>query len=187
MADALLTDIKAFLKITGSGQDTNLGTAVDHARGLLDAYLNRTIATATYTEYYDGDGSDRVVLNHRPVTSVTSLHDDPDRGYGSTYLIAATDYILYADQGIIVLDDDTFAKGKQNIKCVFAAGWTKGSEPEEIQNVLIEMSGKIFEDSKQGDGDFNLVSKAGDGGSTVLVKEFPMMKRVGRYREIRFA
>lgn len=64
-------------------------------------------------------------VDEYPIVAVASLHDDVDRVFGSTDLIATGDYIVSGDDGMVELYDDetSFAKGKRNIKIIYTGGY----------------------------------------------------------------
>lgn len=65
------------------------------------------LATATYTEYYAGNGLSQLVLRNRPVQNITSVYEDNAALYGyatgafasDTLLVAGVDYVLKRDGG----------------------------------------------------------------------------------------
>lgn len=73
----------------------------------LKTWLKRNIETATYTEYYDGNGTPDLVLKSYPVQSITSLWLDMNGNYGQTagsfgagtLQVAGTQYALEIDSG----------------------------------------------------------------------------------------
>ena len=99
-----------------------------------------TFETATYTSYLDGprEGYIREIqLPAYPVQSVTSVHDDPDWGYSSTYLIASGDYTLDEDNGRILLNPssgEAFSRARRAIKVIYVAGWA--TAPEDLAHAL---------------------------------------------------
>lgn len=63
-----------------------------------------TMESATYTQYLTGVGGRSLTLPVWPVVSVTSIYDDPDLGWSSTYLVASSDYsLLDAVHGQVLL------------------------------------------------------------------------------------
>lgn len=105
-----------------------------------------TMESATYT-LYSGyptlrrqDGRTLIVEPY-PVTSITSIHDDPDEEYGSSELVASSDYVQRGDHAeIIILKIDAthggWSRGTRAVKCVFVAGFT--SIPGDLETAAIE-------------------------------------------------
>ena len=105
-----------------------------------------SLESTTYTLFSGGDQVRRksgrvLVVEPYPVTSITSIHDDPDEEYGSSDLIAASDYVQRGDEGeVIVLKLDAIHGGwsttDRAIKIVFVAGYS--SVPADIETAAIE-------------------------------------------------
>lgn len=162
MALTTIALVKARLGIasTDTSQDTLLTTIVAEADDILKNYLGQNVESATYTEYYMGNGRRALCLRQRPVQSITSIHVDSDGyfGYGSSpfgtaeLLTAGTAYSLdlvsstaFSESGIVWrigdvwpavqvssgLMNDIIAAGLGNIKVVYAAGWA--SVPSRFQ------------------------------------------------------
>ncbi|MCK9324719.1 MAG: hypothetical protein M0P69_04405 [Bacteroidales bacterium] len=104
----------------------------------VEDYCRRSFHAADYTEYYDGDNTDVLLMRNYPVNSVTSIHDDTDRVFGSDTAIDSGDIIIEAthkDKDRIRLDDDFFSKGVQNIKVVYNAGYS--TIPTDLERAAI--------------------------------------------------
>lgn len=122
---ALVTvaEYKAYAGITGSGDDTVLGILIDSASRALRRYCGRDettgFAAGTYTEKYDGNGSDTLQLREWPLASVTSVAEVDDAGVSST--LVATEYranlrtgelkMLGAVAGRVLAGDDGLMTG----------------------------------------------------------------------------
>jgi len=130
-----LANVKKYLKLSAvnADRDTLLSTIICAIEQNIKDFCNTDfLADATdRTEYYDGNGGDVLLVNHYPIISITSLHDDPYRAFESNSEIRSTDYVIYAKQGKIVLTADprlaltgsNFSVGKQNIRIVYKTGY----------------------------------------------------------------
>ena len=122
-----LFDIKEHLGITQSNtDDAYLSTLIDGISEAIEQYCRRKFAARRYTEYHSGDGSSGVLfVDEYPIVAVTSLHDDVDREFGSSDLIATGNYVVSGDDGMVELyDDETrFSKGTRNIKITYTGGY----------------------------------------------------------------
>lgn len=108
MALTALSDLKAFLGIASgdTSEDALLNTLITQCSDLIEEFCGRVFGTASYTEYYCGDGRPFLVLNQRPVTAITSLYLDETAFWGqapnafaaATLLTEGTDYALDKDQ-----------------------------------------------------------------------------------------
>ncbi len=63
-----LTNLKAYLGISSTGKDAILQAIKDGVEAAAATYCDRAflIPSGGYTEYYDGDGSQQLILNQRP-------------------------------------------------------------------------------------------------------------------------
>lgn len=122
-----------------TSKDEQIKSFINRALGILERYIGRQIKSREYTEYYDGDGTDQLLVNHWPIISVASLHDDPDRAFTSETLIDSTDYNIYANEGMIRLfnDEGVFVTGEQNIKLVYTAGYATIPDDLELAATIL--------------------------------------------------
>lgn len=100
-----LQQYKKSANITTTAEDTRLDILINAVLAAVESYCDRNIISRTYTEYYSGNGRAFIVLNQRPVTSITSIYLDDNGFWGATsggfstsnLLTAGTDYALYID------------------------------------------------------------------------------------------
>lgn len=84
---------------------------------IIDKYKDG-ITTNTYTEDYDGDGTDTLFVDNTPIISVTSLTFRDDTGEVLSY--DSLGYHVYRDY--VRLNSGKFPTGKQNIRITYDAG-----------------------------------------------------------------
>ena len=134
--------------LSDSSKDTFLEEIINSTYKVLEKHIGRQVLQATYTEYYDGDSSGRLILKKWPVISVTSIHVDPEREFGSDDLMDADDYYLDTELGIVEVFQATgsgptsFPKGIKNVKAVYVAGFT--SIPADLAQVATEYAAFVF-------------------------------------------
>jgi len=125
-------NVKVYLGISGSDDDTLIGQLIGRATDAIQAFCHRTFGSTTYTEYHDGRGESKIVLEHRPIISVASVYDDLDRQFGPETLIDSDDYVIREDEGIIewLASNSTFPStaayfydGQLNVKVTYTAGY----------------------------------------------------------------
>lgn len=138
---------KTQLGITDTSQDTFLEQLVNRSYKILEIYCGRKMKAADYTEYLDGpddESRDTLLLDQFPINSVASLYDDLDRAFGSETLVAATDYVIYKERGIVKLfrNESAFQKGIQNIKITYNAGYA--TIPGDLEDACIQMVEFMF-------------------------------------------
>jgi len=145
-----LTTVAAVKAITGAAATDDVLTQdlITKASFWVNKYTSRILAQQTFTEYYDGDGSDTLFLNNYPISSITTVHQDSDRAFGITTLVDSGDYFTYVDNRKLIGDGDSWDMGKQTIKVVYVAGYAIGSIPEDIVNavtMLVDFWGKEYD------------------------------------------
>lgn len=105
MALTTVSVIKTQLGISGTSEDTKLTQLLTQADALIKKYIGQNVEQATYTEFYCGNGTQLLVLNQRPVQSITTIHLDGDGYFGdgsgafaaADLLTAGEDYVLNRD------------------------------------------------------------------------------------------
>lgn len=151
MAMVTVTTLKQYLpEITGTTANTDLEALLDRVEAATARYFGwpkpdslaspRMLAT-TYTIYLDGPTyarHDVLQLPIRPVQSITSIHSDIDRQYGSDTLIDAATYSLDQYLGQVILNpitaSDTFDRGYRAIKVVCSAGFANANLPADLEH-----------------------------------------------------
>ena len=133
--------------LSGDGDDTLLNTLVSRFNAVAASYMGFpkqssgavSIESGTYIEHLDGPGGRELAVTVKPVSSITSIYDDPDLDYtDSADLIAASDYTLFSDEGKVVLDynavDAAWSVGHRHIKITYVAGYASGGIPTAIKH-----------------------------------------------------
>lgn len=101
-------------------------------------------AIATVTEYYNGNGSNILVLHRRPIVEIISVTYVLGSNVQGFIDLSRIEKIL--SEGILKSKanyDETymlpiFAKGKRNIKVVYKYGWT--NPPDDISEAILYLS-----------------------------------------------
>jgi hypothetical protein len=123
---------KTFAGISASTYDAQLDVIIPALEDLVLKWLGRTIATATFTEKHDGNGTDALVLRNPPIASVTSV----TLIFGSdTVALASTDFafsttgtgrLWLLSTAWWTLDRTgapRFPVGRENISVVYVGGY----------------------------------------------------------------
>lgn len=193
---ASLTSVKRYLNISLSDTDNDdiLNQLIGAASEAVETYCNRKFARTVYTEYHDGRGDARLVLDHRPVVSVTSVHDDLNRTFGADSLILSDDYIVRELAGIIELlrsaatfssSSAFFSDGQRSVKVVYEAGYA--TIPEDVAHACIILTAALYHRGKQGADAVYSENQAGAYAVTYDANLFSPALRalLVRYREVR--
>jgi uncharacterized phiE125 gp8 family phage protein len=137
-----LARVKEHLGITNASSDAKLENLINASFASLESYIGQSLKAATYTEFFDGDGTDEVLLNNYPVVAITSIHDDIDRAFGSDTLIDAADYTFYSNKNenigrVRLLNGLAFSPGIQNVKVIYLAGYV--TVPYDAEQACVEL------------------------------------------------
>ena len=130
-----LTAVKAYLEVTGTDDDALLTDLVARASDAIVAYCGRAFAAADYDECHDGDGSDIVLLDQRPVISVSALSEDDDA-------VEADDFVVYPELGIVRLKSGVFGRGVRNVRVSYRAGHE--TIPADVEQAAIEWVAAMY-------------------------------------------
>jgi len=131
--------------------DSHLESYIDAASWFLNSGTKRKLLARALTEYYDGDGSNILFANQRPINSVTTLHSDANRAFGSTTLIDSDNYQVYVDEGYIIVTGSSFAVGERVLKLVYNAGYS--TVPNDLEQAALELTAywyKMYKDHRVG-------------------------------------
>jgi len=100
MALDTLANVKTRLGITTSADDTLLDLLRDTADAYIAIYCGRDFAGGSFTEYHAADVVGLRLRNY-PIISVTSVKVDTAETFGSDTLLAATQYTVVPESGLL--------------------------------------------------------------------------------------
>jgi hypothetical protein len=144
--------LKEYLpEIQGNSIDADLSSLISRVESYIARYLGFPLADSatsygldqsTYTIF-----ADRPMYNLpyvlqsplKPIVSITSIHSDVDREYGSDSLIDSSKYEIDKQNGRVILDDtspDTFDVGFRAIKIVGTFGYNTSSPPDDLVHAI---------------------------------------------------
>jgi len=175
-------DVKQELELKTDKDDTLLETIVASVLSLVDLLTDRTWETATVTEYHSTDDyMDRIFLEQRPVTSITTLHDDPDWVYGASCLVPSRDYAFDSQRGILYYSG-FFCSGKRNVKVVYVSGYSSSTVPAAYKQIMVRQACVWYKQLKGSEWHLSAkITPAGGGSVTLqslknnLLPEFELM------------
>ena len=140
MAMVTVSTLKQYLpEITGNNANTDLEALLDRVEAATCRYMGwrkpKNLASprmlaATYHFFLDGPtyGNPQVLqLPMRPIQSITSIHIDIDRQYGSETLMDAGDYELDQYEGRVILKPVEATD-------VFEAGFANNDLPSDLEH-----------------------------------------------------
>lgn len=166
MAIASVTEFKTHLGISGTASDSLYQTYLDQASAIITRKTGLTFTSAEATEFYQGTGTNQLVLRRRPVTAIGSVYVDDSAYFGfasgafgsSTLLTAGTDYALaiessaFSKSGILYRIGDIWPHTTQrlgselvggempglgNIKITYTAGYSTTPDDLKLAGILL--------------------------------------------------
>ena len=137
-----LNDLKAYLSsdtgdefLTDTTNDNELERLINAASLFANRYTGVELLSRAHTEYYDGDGTNTLFLNHFPVSTAVGsieLYIDIDRVYAAGSKVDTGKIVLYSDIGKVIVEDTVFSKGPQSVKITYTAGYALASVPGDL-------------------------------------------------------
>lgn len=141
-----LTNVKNYLKIDYSTDDTLITSLIEAARDYTEAYLGSTLITTEYT-YYTDKFSYIMRIPLGPVQSIDSVKYYNTAGTLTT--LSTDDYSASGDKRrIIVTDIPTLEDDRLSaVQIAFTAGYsdTESSVPDIIKTAIYEMIAYWYE------------------------------------------
>jgi hypothetical protein len=128
-----------------------IDSIINSASQFIENYCNRKFISQTFTEYYDGNDEEKLLLSNFPITVFTGLYlyDFMSAVVLQTYTVHS-DYEVYTDEGIIY-KPGCFGHGHKNYKVVYVAGYTMANMPEDLKTACFELAKlSYFKMDKQG-------------------------------------
>ncbi len=171
MALIATSDLKTYLGITASTDDTLLGNCITNAQDLMERYCSRTFDTATFTEDYDGTGTAVLTVNNPPITTLTSVSTLSRNADGTETATAldASSYRFDSKSGNISLlwanaraypenwgydngpatyraESPRFIEGFRNYRVVYVGAYGSGAVaiPGSLKQACLEIAAEIF-------------------------------------------
>jgi len=174
--------VKTHLGLSGSTYDNVIDALIPAASEAIENTCGRRFAQASYTDYRDGDGLDRIVLRRRPVTEVAGVWDDPARTFGDATKLDADEYVLDAERGIVLLRAGTFSEGVRNVKVSYTAG--AAAVPDDVAQACRMLVAAWFHAAREG-GDGLDARTAGETALRFSAEPMPapVARIIERYRE----
>lgn len=165
--DALCSkdNVKDFIGISNFNptDETLIENLIDRVTDMFERYCRRKFKQATYTEYHSPQSrDDKIFPKNYPINSVTSIHDDPDRAYGSDTLITASEYGI-VDDVYVEWIDGAFSGGTNSVKIIYSGGYS--TIPEDLSQACIEEVARRYKRRK----DIDISQKTQPDGSATLL------------------
>ena len=94
-----LAEVKEYLRTAGTPIGSDFDSLIENSlipavSQLIEKHCSRSFGEATFTEYHDG-GGDFIHVKNPPIISVTSIYQDEDWEWSSSYLVSSSSYINF--------------------------------------------------------------------------------------------
>ena len=147
-----ISTLKEYLpEVQGTTLDSELTSLISRVENFVARYLGFPLSDSastyfleekTYTQFIDHPMNiNNYVLQSKikPISSITSIHSDVNRVYGSDTLIDSSGYVLDKENGRIILTDtspDNFETGYRANKVVGVFGFSYSSPPSDLVHAI---------------------------------------------------
>jgi hypothetical protein len=141
-----VAEVQQYVNNTTSSLTSFIQSSISAVSQSFSNYVGG-ISEQTYTEYYDGTGTNMLMIMHTPITSISSVQYQlyPTGTFLNFYEGSLSANIQYDDGGWIELYDIRFYQGKNNIKIVYSAGYS--TIPADIKQACIEEVAMLMDNS----------------------------------------
>lgn len=164
-----------YLRLTGSGADTQIQGAITRASSLIEQALCREIVSrGTIVEYHtlgcERQKPHELYLLEWPIIAVASVYEDSSRVYAATELLTAdVDYIVVKRAAkLLRLSSSTGGAAWWNgdfraVKVTYTAGYATATVPQPIKDVALELSALLWKQGERGIGGIGLAGEVTNG------------------------
>lgn len=141
-----LSEVKSFLKIDTTDEDSYLTGLIVAVRQVVENYLHRALITQTLRLNFDYFEERKIELWRAPIQSITSVKTtDPDNAQttidSSNYYLL-NDYLTFNDNYVF----SGSLRSNQAIEIVYIAGYGAASDvPQAIKSAMLEQIQNVYE------------------------------------------
>lgn len=166
-------------------EKTNMITqCINGASSFCNSNTKRKLKSRELVEYYNGDGTNTIMLNNYPATTLTSVYDDIDRAYGADTLIDPSNLVVMPTDLLycVKYDGGYFLKGLKNLKVTYTAGLL--AIPYDLQQACLGLVMLYMMHTTE--RKLGIVSRSiGDGSVTIESSKIPdwIMETLNAYRK----
>ncbi len=179
MADlTTLANLKAWLNLSATGDDSLLSRLVTAASGFVENWLGRAIGLSVYLETRDGTGGSTLAFAVTPVLAVSALTIDGNPVLPSPDGVAPG-YVFSPSR--LALRGAGFRRGLGNVVVSYQAGYA--AVPPEVEQAVIALAALRYRERER----IGLVSKGLAGETTSFAqKDMPadVATALQRYRKV---
>lgn len=173
-----LPDVKTWLGLANvSTDDALLTRLVSALSAAIQSRINRTIASASYTETRNGSGMHALALTNTPVTAVASVTVD-EVVIPARTTATGTGYVF--DDHCVYLAGYCFSRGKQNVIVAYTGGYQ--TTPNDLAQAAIELVAFCYREKDRIGEAMKVLAQ----GNVSYVKDFPAhtLMAIDQYRRV---
>ena len=127
--------------IVSNDQDSVIEDLIDMVGSVFDNYCENNIEATENTEYHSGYGDNILIVNKKPITTISGIWEDCTRSWGDSTLIDSDNYFIL-ESNVIMLKISTFLKYDKSIKIIYTAGYT--TIPSDIKLAAVNEVCRIY-------------------------------------------
>ena len=186
--------VKSYLDFSGTGEDTLIDILIELVSARVADYCDRTFEQETNRVEYPFGGTGVLHMKLFPITSITSIHEDSERAFGSGTLVDSTEYYCAgdaADRGLIIREaswkreltgsyHNTWLRGIDIIKVTYSGGYAVTSGvtgvPDDLQRVIAQQVAYLYNRRTA----LGITSVSGGEGSQSFTGDYEFLPEVKR-------
>ena len=112
---------KSMIKLLGTADDAIVENLINGTSDMFEAYCACKFINSNLTEIYDGEGSNILIVDNCPISSLTEVKFYVDTG--SPEVMTLTDFVPNKKSGLIKYINGMFDIGFQNIQVKYTCGY----------------------------------------------------------------
>jgi hypothetical protein len=176
-----LAELKSFLNYPDTSKDDELSRVVDAVSWFVNSFTGRKLLARDLTEYYDGDGTNKLYVDNYPINSSSSeievyVSTDVPRDYSAGNKVDADNILIYDDEGLIVVLNTFFSAGAQTVKVVYNGGYS--TVPHDLKDACLQVASMLWKREKGSLHGLTTVSFQNGSATYEIEKAMPASARL---------
>ena len=130
---------KSHLNIASAdtSQDVRLELLVNAATQRIEVMTDRALKSRAHVELRSGRKSNIITMRQWPITAVSQINVDSDNLFGADSILDPTSYAICDEGNSIVLLNDYFDVGFNNIRIAYTAGYNSTDHIGELADLEV--------------------------------------------------
>lgn len=177
-----LDDVKSYIGVTDTAEDDTIGYLMNLVSKLFDTATGRTLVASDLTEYYEGDGTNKLFLRSYPINSTNEtieVYVDADKVFAADTQIDSNSLFVDGEVGYVEFIGSQFDTW-EGIKVVYNGGYT--TIPYDLRMAALEAFGVLWKRRSEKRFDTSNVSKGDVNYSYIDDWPYTVHQVLERYR-----